>query len=69
MPKSILTTIDIVAQSFRIGCAEEMMRWCLLNDGWTLKRANQIILWAKRMPAKQVVGEIIDSVGETVEER
>lgn len=48
MKKSILTTIDDATKALRVGCAEHMVRWCLINEGWSIAKANQILLWAKQ---------------------
>lgn len=68
MRKSILTTIDDVAKALKGHCALRLVKNALLSDGWTVKQADQMILWAKqknlRPPQPK---QIINTVGETKE--
>lgn len=67
MKKSILTTIEDCTKALRVGVADNMVRWCLISEGWPAAKANQIMSWAKqRALHPEQPKQIIDTVGETV---
>jgi hypothetical protein len=59
MPKSIEATIEAVAKSISVGIHLNIIKWALVAEGLTPKRADLIMAWAKQSNLKEKQPETI----------
>jgi hypothetical protein len=53
--KSIEQTIKDVDKALRAGILPKVIRWALVGEGWSVKRAALVVRWAEQAIAKESV--------------
>jgi hypothetical protein len=59
MSKTIESTISAVAKAFEVGILPNIIKWALVSEGFTPKRAKLIMQWAKQSNLKEKQPETI----------